>query len=684
MTSKLTPPKANIPVGRLTPSGDILPSDELTRFFYDLVKRAGGTVSQTNVELTETTIVQAADISELQAQMTTTLTATYDAANRIATVQNQNGASLAIDETLYFDINYFLTEEEIVDSRRQNGPTINLTARFNEIREYILAKFPGGFPNPAHKDASMAATLHLHHSYLIDGWDWHPCIRLVGDSFRDTILVQSDTPDGHFLRGLARNGQTTGARSPYAQIENLTLLGSNTLGPGNMVTHGLWLEDADQDPLNDLAGAVLAHNGVIGKIVAIVNFSGAGFYCPRKRHGPKWRESYFQGNGKYQQTDGIALLDGTGNYSPNVFDNSDSDAEYSHCGNGGGGGDSYYFANSETVQINGGDCWASVNAALGYLSFRFNAVDYFVLHGVDINGKVYINGSGTNTPSKSTQARIFYNNFRFRKSSFGTTDDDGTPADLDSYIEAEDAPGVICMGNTFTPYYEHRLVVKRPTKVYLTTGSTTRIFSYDRFPALDSNDWPAGDIAVPPTLDTLSNGLGNKLILCAGYMDDLLYPSILMSAVQFIPGGGIFGQTDGTAVTAGTIGENAISVVGTGAPVSITTGTNTNVTSLTLQPGVYEIDAAVQFQVGSGTPAGTLIRMGLGSTTASITTTSPATFSERQLNPALTLAGAFDCLRVGPVVVNISVATKYYSVARCNFAGGTVQALGSLNVKRIR
>jgi hypothetical protein len=144
---------------------------------------------------------QGATINDLQAG---TLTATYDLDHdiRVLSIRNQNGADLAIDELLCWDIHYWLTRSEIIDSRRQNGPTINLTAQIQFAIDSLVAKFVGP-PNPATKAASKAGALRFHHSYLVDGLNWHPAIRITGTT--------SGTPS--LFKAARRTGIFCGARS---------------------------------------------------------------------------------------------------------------------------------------------------------------------------------------------------------------------------------------------------------------------------------------------------------------------------------------------------------------------------------------------------------------------------------------------------------------------------------------
>jgi hypothetical protein len=58
--TNITVPKSNIPIGIVQPDGRVLPSTEIVRFFFDLMRRVGGT------DATDNTALQAAlDQAEL-------------------------------------------------------------------------------------------------------------------------------------------------------------------------------------------------------------------------------------------------------------------------------------------------------------------------------------------------------------------------------------------------------------------------------------------------------------------------------------------------------------------------------------------------------------------------------------------------------------------------------------------
>lgn len=681
--STLSPFGLAVPVIGIDSSGKaVRASEQFIRWMnMGLEARVGGVEAPTIIEVDSNI---AALTTELHAAESTMVTATYDAThdNRVLSLRNSNGADLAIDELMCWDIHYWLTRAEIEDSRNPTGPTLNLTSQIQFALDSLVAKF-STYPAPNKPQASMAGTLRFHHSYMVDGLDVHIAIGIAGDNMRDTIFVQSDTPNGHMIRGLARNGANAGSRAPYARFSDFTILmSSSQLAPDGSVIRGIMLYGGSTDPEQAAIGHQLQYNAAQMERVTIVGGSGACLWIEKTRHAPKVRFCFFTGGGGALQIDGVATTDGSGQYEPNVYDNSDSDSEYLHCGSGGGHGDSYYFVGGETTQVNGGDCWVSKNPDLGYVSIRATGMDYLLIRGLDINGKVYYKGDGL---IRSSQFRMFDNNFRFRKGSFGVNDDDGTPLPLDSFVEVEDGVGAFFMGNTYTPYYT--LVGGVPTIgartqfVYKPTGATV-IVAYDRFPSITSIDWPAGqDLMVAPTVkDTLTSNW-DKIILCAGLVGDD-YQSVLTRYLRFVDGldCGIWGRVDGLDAPAGTIGETGVQPLNS--VVALTTATAADIGSKSLPPGSWHVYGSQQFQASAATVTG--IRGAITVNSGTIPTSSTVNYGRRALN--LTgVSGDFERFDFGPIPINVPPGPNVpvYSTVRADFSAGTVGAWGDLRAVRI-
>lgn len=146
-------------------------------------------------------------------------------------------------------------------------------------------------------------------------------------------------------------------------------------------------------------------------------------------------------------------------------------------------------------------------------------------------------------------------------------------------------------------------------------------------------------------------------------------------------------QTNDSAA-AGEIGELITATVAVGSPVSETTATPVNVTSIVLTAGDWDVSAVVDRVLG-GTTA-TVYGAGLGVATNTILgqaggsgvgtdsyVTQSATFGT-------TVTGTF-CTSIPPVRVSLSaLATTIYLVAADTFSAGTVGLYGTLRARRIR
>jgi len=125
------------------------------------------------------------------------------------------------------------------------------------------------------------------------------------------------------------------------------------------------------------------------------------------------------------------------------------------------------------------------------------------------------------------------------------------------------------------------------------------------------------------------------------------------------------GVTDGSEAAAGAVGE--FLTAGSGA-IGLVTGATTNLASLALTPGDWDVSGFVSFTAGSGTH--TYFGAGIGVVDTTIMATYPGTATNQVL----------------PTTVhryNISAATTVWVVARADFTG-TVTASGSIRARRAR
>ncbi|MDR6377327.1 hypothetical protein [Paraburkholderia caledonica] len=137
----------------------------------------------------------------------------------------------------------------------------------------------------------------------------------------------------------------------------------------------------------------------------------------------------------------------------------------------------------------------------------------------------------------------------------------------------------------------------------------------------------------------------------------------------------IKGQTAGATVASGYVGEP---VKNSATGVSITSGTATNITSITLTPGDWDVTGAVTFVPASGT-APTLMQCG--------TSTTPATLgglgTQSFLNLSFPTNGSSQGFVAPRQQINVTATTTVYLVAVSTFTGGTMTANGSVFARRV-
>lgn len=142
---------------------------------------------------------------------------------------------------------------------------------------------------------------------------------------------------------------------------------------------------------------------------------------------------------------------------------------------------------------------------------------------------------------------------------------------------------------------------------------------------------------------------------------------------------GIVGTNTNNNANPGSIGEYVSANVLAGSPVSLTSLTPANVTSITLSPGDWEVSGCIGF-IPSATVNGVV--GGINSTSATIP--SPANGAAFNLIYTSNTAGAQVWAPTGSRRFSIAITTTVYLVAQCNFASGTCGAFGVIQAWRRR
>lgn len=137
---------------------------------------------------------------------------------------------------------------------------------------------------------------------------------------------------------------------------------------------------------------------------------------------------------------------------------------------------------------------------------------------------------------------------------------------------------------------------------------------------------------------------------------------------------GIVGTTTNNNVNAGSVGEF---VSATSGSVSLTSGTNANVITISLTAGDWDVEGSLLFQ-----PAGTTVVTNILGGSSTTSATLPAIPGYAQIQNQGT--GGNCGFAVPKARVSIASTTTVYLVALSTFTTSTMTAVGNLNARRVR
>jgi hypothetical protein len=137
------------------------------------------------------------------------------------------------------------------------------------------------------------------------------------------------------------------------------------------------------------------------------------------------------------------------------------------------------------------------------------------------------------------------------------------------------------------------------------------------------------------------------------------------------------GTNTNDSAAAGDIGE--IISAGPTASASLTTATNTNITSITLSAGDWDITAGYSAS-GSSTPVATDIWVSINTVTATNVNTAGQNFRARGWN----MTDPVTAGTLGPLRVSLAGSTTYYLNCNVAFSPGTFTVTGIIRARRVR
>jgi|SRR5215831_7747971 len=134
------------------------------------------------------------------------------------------------------------------------------------------------------------------------------------------------------------------------------------------------------------------------------------------------------------------------------------------------------------------------------------------------------------------------------------------------------------------------------------------------------------------------------------------------------------GVTDGSNAAAGQVGEYRSSIIPSASPVSVTSGTWTQVTSLALPAGDWDFEGYVGF---AGTASG--VSAFAGAVSPTVTPAQPADNVSMNFT-----TGGSTVLPTGTARLSVSATTTVYLVGLANYTTGAATAYGLLRARRVR
>lgn len=181
---------------------------------------------------------------------------------------------------------------------------------------------------------------------------------------------------------------------------------------------------------------------------------------------------------------------------------------------------------------------------------------------------------------------------------------------------------------------------------------------------------PAGSGTVTSVSITTANGVSGTVATST------TTPAITLTLGAISPTS-IAGITDGSAASAGKVGEVISSRVEPGSGGSLVTGTSKTITSITLTAGDWDIHSSACF-----VPAGTTTATGVFAGVHTVTNTLPPLLSNWGIvYPGTGQQWQFNC---PTQTVSISGSTTYYIVMQAAFAVSTATCAGTIIGRRIR
>lgn len=158
--------------------------------------------------------------------------------------------------------------------------------------------------------------------------------------------------------------------------------------------------------------------------------------------------------------------------------------------------------------------------------------------------------------------------------------------------------------------------------------------------------------------------------------------SVVFSTAPTISQPNLVGTTTNNNAAAGSVGQFVSANVALGSAIGLTTATPTDITSISLTAGDWDVSGSVDMTPGGSAITGQLI--GWISTTSATLPALPNNGGETRLDNINNSPSAIFGIPVGPMRVSIATTTTVYLSCYNSFSGGTMGAYGFIQARRVR
>jgi len=164
----------------------------------------------------------------------------------------------------------------------------------------------------------------------------------------------------------------------------------------------------------------------------------------------------------------------------------------------------------------------------------------------------------------------------------------------------------------------------------------------------------------------------------------LVFSTPALAGMNYPPvvAGQLPGTTTNDSAAAGKVGEFITSSIASGSAIPLTSGTQTNITSISLTPGDWDVSGIVNLN-GASTTLPTVFNAAVNTVSATI----PTEGTTGRTNVAFNLTSFPTDDPSAPIIptrISISTTTTVYLIARAYFTVSTANAYGTIRARRVR